>query len=302
VKSTWSKVRRNILRLSDRIARKRAQQWVVRGENHLAQGALEETLECCKRSLSIYADLTSTYSLMTQALIPGDDYMAMLSRFHECLEPENYVEIGVGSGNSLALAKHDTKAVGIDPYPCIDKKIKSRAKLYPIPSDEFFKSYNLFEELSTSRLSLAFIDGLHRFEQVLKDLINLERYADKESIILIHDCLPITRLVAAPVRATGFWCGDVWKVIPCLKKYRPDLTIHVVPTRPSGLGIITNLDPNSTVLLEKISQIVTEYRDHDLDYDYLDLDKNRLLNIVPNLVPNDWQHIAQMLSLPSLKN
>lgn len=126
----------------------------------------------------------------------------------------------------------------------------------------------------------------------MKDFINLERYADEETIILIHDCLPITRLVGARIRATPFWTGDVWKMIPCLKKYRPDLTLHIILADPSGLGIITNLDPNSTVLRNKFNEIETEYRDLDVGYDYLDLDKNRMIN----MVPNDWQNIAQIFS------
>lgn len=98
---------------------------------------------------------------MHKALFPGDNYLAILSGFHASLEPESYVEIGVNHGNSLALAKKDTKVVGIDPNPLITNTIKSRAKIYPMTSDEFFESYDLFKELDTTKLGLAFIDGLH---------------------------------------------------------------------------------------------------------------------------------------------
>jgi hypothetical protein len=296
------KWKKKIFRGRDRMARKRAKKWVARGEEYLAQGETKKALECAKRSLSMDEDFVNAYLLMGKALMPGEDYLAVLSHFHESLEPENYAEIGVASGDSLALAKSNTRVVGIDPYPRIDKTIRSRVKLYPMPSDDFFKSYHLMEELKSSRLVLAFIDGLHDFEQVLKDFINLERYADKETIFCIHDCLPVTRLVAARVPSTAFWCGDVWKIIPCLISYRPDLSVHVVPARPSGLGIVTRLDPNSTVLREKYNQIVGEFRNRDLDYDCLDLDKNGLMHKVPNVVPNDWQQLAQMLSLPLPKH
>ena len=283
-------------RIRDKILKRKAQQLVVRGRRQRGKGAMDAALECFRRALSIYSVSNEAYSLMGQVLMPGDDYLAILSSFQDSLRPESYVEIGVATGDSLALAKPGTRSVGIDPMPRINNTIESRAKIYPITTDDFFELYNLFEELGTSRLALAFIDGLHLFEQALKDFINLERYADKDTVILIHDCLPITRRAAARERTTFFWCGDVWKVIPCLKAYRPDLTVHVIPTCPSGLGVITNLDPNSTVLLENFNQIVTEYQGQDLDYEYLD--KDEVLNIMPNIVPNDWEQIRQMLSLP----
>ena len=161
----------------------------------------------------------------------------------QSLRPQTYVEIGVRWGNSLAIAGSGTRAIGIDPRPRIEVDLVSHPKLFPMPSDDFFESFDLLKELEGPRLALAFIDGLHVFEQVLRDFIHLERYADKRTIVLIHDCLPIARLAANREPMTQFWSGDVWKIIPCLKKYRPDLKIGIIPARPSGLGVVTNLDP-----------------------------------------------------------
>lgn len=277
-------------RVIDWVARRRAQQWVNRGETYFSQGAFEEVLECCKKAIAIY-DLKSAYSLMHHAVFPGEDYMSILSGFHEKLDVKSYVEIGVQTGKSLALAKPETRVIGIDPEPQIKRAIKSRAKIYPVPSDDFFASYDLFKELGTSRMDLAFIDGLHHFDQALRDFINLERYADKETIILIHDCLPISRLVGKRERVTPFWTGDVWKIIPCLKKYRPDLNVHIILTDPSGLGIVTNLDAQSSVLAENLARIEDESRDMDLGYEYFDREKNSTMN----MIPNDWQSIARIL-------
>ncbi|MFT4039799.1 MAG: hypothetical protein QM692_16600, partial [Thermomicrobiales bacterium] len=33
----------------------------------------------------------------------------------------------------------------------------------------------------------------------------------------------------------GAWVGDVWKIVPCLRAYRPDLALTLVDTPPSGL-------------------------------------------------------------------
>jgi hypothetical protein len=78
-----------------------------------------------------------------------------------------------------------------------------------------------------------------------------------------------------------------------LLEHRPDLSIYVIPAPPSGLGVITNLDPNSTLLSERYETIVTEYQDKELDYDFLDLDKLKALKARFNIVPNTWDYIVQ---------
>jgi len=289
--NTWSSHGTGRRGLGNRLARIIAKHWVRRGKIHLSQGATEEALKCSIRALSHCGYLKKAHNLMAESLFPGDDYIAILSHFHNSLNPVSYVEIGVASGTSLAQVKPETKAIGIDPNPCISKKINSRAKLYPIKSDAFFASYDLFEELGESSPDLVYIDGAHLFEQALRDFANLERHAHKKTIIMIHDCLPITPLVAARERVTSFWCGDVWKLIPCLNAYRPDLNIHLIPTFPSGLGVITNLDPNSTVLPANFEKIIADYQNLDLDYDYLDLHRVKSVKIVPN----NWENISQTI-------
>jgi len=274
-----------------KLARRKAKYWVARGEHHLHRGATEKAWRCSRRALSQCEDLATAHVLMAKALFPGDDYLTIISHIHDTLEPQSYVEIGVGVGTSLARAKPLTKVIGIEPRPCISIPIPSRAKLYPIASDDFFASYDLFHELDESSLALAFIDGLHLFDQALKDFANLEKYAGTQTIFLIHDCLPITRLMAAREQVTEYWCGDVWKLLPCLRAYRPDLTVHTIPTWPTGLAVITNLDPNSTVIADKFTQIISEYQHLDLDYDYLD--PHRLT--APDMIPNNWQQISDTI-------
>ena len=137
--------------------------------------------------------------------------------------------------------------------------VNSVPQLFMLSSDDFFEQHNMRKIIRKETFDLAFIDGLHLFEQVLKDFINLERYARKDSVILIHDCLPIAPVVAERERCTGFWTGDVWRIIPCLKTFRPDLKIVTIPTKPSGLGVVTNMDATSTVLTDNYDEIVRYY-------------------------------------------
>ena len=206
----------------------------------------------------------SLFLLATEKEMPGGDYYEWLQRFHQWLRPTSYVEVGLGHGRSLALAGRDTKVIGIDPYQGFWERLNyvcphGPATLFPLTSDDFFKQYDLLKVLGQEDFDLGFIDGLHLFEQVLKDFINLEKYARKDSVILIHDCLPIAPIVAERESYPGFWTGDVWRIIPCLKAFRPDLKIMTIPSKPSGLGVVTNLDAASTVLSDNYDSIVSYY-------------------------------------------
>lgn len=206
----------------------------------------------------------SLFLLAAEKEMPGGDYYDWLQQFHTWLNPAVYVEIGLGHGRSLALSGLTTNAIGIDPYQGFWERLNyacphGPAKLFPLTSDDFFEKHDLPGVMGHATFDLGFIDGLHLFEQVLKDFINLERYARKDSIILIHDCLPIAPIVAKRDRCTGFWTGDVWRIIPCLKTFRPDLNVMTIPTKPSGLGVVGNLDAASTVLADNYDDIIRYY-------------------------------------------
>ena len=86
--------------------------------------------------------------------------------------------------------------------------------------------------------NLAFIDGDHRFEQVLDDFIALEHYAAPGAVVLLHDTLPLTESTAGGARHTGFYSGDAWKVLPCLRALRPDLRLTTLPTAATAVGFV----------------------------------------------------------------
>lgn len=242
--------------------------YVLKARTQTAMGDLSGACETYDRIQKLdphFAGATDSLFVLAAAQeMPGEDYYHWLQRFHQWLRPASYVEIGLGHGRSLALAGPDTKALGIDPYQGVWERLHyicphGPATLFPMTSDDFFAQHDLREILERETFDLGFIDGLHLFEQVLKDFINLERYGRKDSVILIHDCLPIAPIVASRERCTGFWTGDVWRIIPCLKTFRPDLKIVTIPTKPSGLGVITNLNAASTVLPDNFDEIVRYY-------------------------------------------
>lgn len=130
-------------------------------------------------------------------------------------------------------------------------------------------------------LDLGFIDGMHLFEFALRDFIQLERSATTQSTILIHDCYPYDRESSARNRTTMFWSGDTWKIVLCLKCYRPDLRVITLPAWPTGLTVVRDLDPTSTVLSERLAQLYSEFV--PMDYAVLEENKDDSLNLVDSI-------------------
>ena len=59
--------------------------------------------------------------------------------------------------------------------------------------------------------SSTFIDGLHHFDQVIRDLLNVRKYLKPRGLVVLHDCLPQSSLNAERERSVKHWNGDVWK-------------------------------------------------------------------------------------------
>jgi hypothetical protein len=226
---------------------------------------------------------------MTAAEPSTGDYLALLKRIHDHLLPRTYVEIGVFHGESFSLPLPGTLTVGIDPAPSIRHPIDPSAKLFKLTSDDFFTQYDLDSVLRGQPVDLAFIDGMHLFEFTLRDFIHLERYSAEESTILVHDVDPLNEQMAARTQTSGAWSGDVWKLVPCLKEYRPDLRVATVDVPPAGLGIISGLDRNSTTLADCFDEIYA--RSKELHYSMLRGNRETILN----RVESDWSVVETLL-------
>ena len=93
-------------------------------------------------------------------------------------------------------------------------------------------------------------------EYALRDFMNVERHAEWSSVVVFDDILPRRPVEAARDRQTRAWTGDVFKLLAILAKHRPDLVCLQVGTRPTGLLLVTGLDPDSDVLGERYEEIV----------------------------------------------
>lgn len=188
------------------------------------------------------------------------DYLGVLEQLHRLLKPDVYLEIGVQHGGSMVLSR--SKTIGVDPAimgTAVAVADKPWMKLYQTTSDTFFSEHDREAALEGGHLGLAFIDGLHLFEQVLRDLINVERWTSPDSVIVLHDVIPPDLPSTGRVPQPGNWVGDVWKVAPCLARYRPDLVTDIIAAGPSGMLVIRNPDATNTVLAQRYQELVDEF-------------------------------------------
>ena len=144
----------------------------------------------------------------------------------------NYLEIGCDQNQLFSKVIIDNK-IGVDPVS--GGNIRKT-------SDDFFKENN-------DKFDIVFIDGLHTYEQVKKDILNSVNCLNVNGIILVHDCMPDSLGKQAVPRYKMQWNGDVWKAIVDLRQ-KEDLDIYTCEM-DQGIGIITKKKNSSLLTLDK---------------------------------------------------
>ena len=146
----------------------------------------------------------------------------------------NYLEIGVERGRTFEAIDSKIR-VGVDPNPLFNhKRLPDNVSFYKMTSDEFFSGYN------GNRFNLIFVDGLHTAHQTYKDVIESFRILSRDGIILLDDVWPSDYASSIGDKPTSDkmkqelgikhrrWYGDVYKVIPALKYFFPEISIVIL--------------------------------------------------------------------------
>ena len=217
--------------------------------------------------------------MLAELEFPGEDYFQVLARIHEHLNQATYLEMGVDQGQSFEIVTPETIALGVDPDPQMQKPPGAPSASIRTDQRRIFRAvrcdFRVRRQDRRSRFHRRHAPGRVRpagFHQHRK-------LCSPDSIILIHDVYPIDATSAARERVSSFWTGDIWRLILTLNKYRPDLSVNVIATGPTGLAIVQNLDPNSRVLAERNHEIIDEFL--ALDISMLDGRKDEMLNRFP---------------------
>jgi len=149
-----------------------------------------------------------------------------------------YLEIGVSYGD-VFLQTTCRRKIAVDPH----FRVPLRRKLRHLPrnfgsvyfqeaSDEFFRKHaSLFDQERS--IDVALVDGLHTYEQSLRDVQNCLAHLSPRGVVVMHDCNPATEELEH-IDASG----DVWKAVVHLRSTRKDLQVAVLDC-DYGVGVVS---------------------------------------------------------------
>ena len=132
---------------------------------------------------------------------------------------KTYLEIGCDKDQSFSKISVDER-VGVDPV---------QGGTHKMTSDNFFLN-------NKKNFDIIFIDGLHEYHQVMRDINNSLNFLNPNGVILLHDCLPRTIWNQITPRINSDWNGDVWKSIVHCRTLEHIDTYTLIADR--GIGVI----------------------------------------------------------------
>jgi len=109
---------------------------------------------------------------------------------------KNYLEIGCFENENFDKIYIESKT-GVDPV--------SGGTVRDTSDNFFLKNQILYD--------IIFIDGLHIYNQVRKDIANSLKFLKPNGIIILHDCLPLKIRDQMVPRSHEHWNGDTWKAL-----------------------------------------------------------------------------------------
>ena len=114
------------------------------------------------------------------------------------IENKNYKKyLEIGCHNDEVFNKISIEKIGVDPVS---------GGNFRGTSDEFFK-------VNKEKFDIIFIDGLHEYKQIKRDILNSIEFLNEGGAILCHDSLPEKYSDQTVPYSLGIWSGDVWKSI-----------------------------------------------------------------------------------------
>ena len=163
------------------------------------------------------------------------DKKSRLDLINHVIEKNKYNKyLEIGCHNNDVFDQIRIKKIGVD----------------PISGGNFRGTSDKFFEQNTSNFDCIFIDGLHEYDQVKKDILNSIKFLNKNGIIILHDCLPPSITHQSVPRTRYSWNGDVWKAIVEARTWRDVDTYTVLSDQ--GLGIIKNKNNTDPLLLKNV--------------------------------------------------
>lgn len=161
---------------------------------------------------------------------------AMLSLY----EAPSYLEIGVDQGATFRAIQAPRK-VAVDvcfAFPWQEEAARPEsagASYHEVTSDDYFSGPR-----GAEMFDVVFIDGLHTYEQTLRDLLNACACLRRGGVIILDDVMPTTYAASLPDLALsrqfwlatnnpdGSWMGDVFRLVFFIEAFMPAFSYATV--------------------------------------------------------------------------
>jgi len=198
---------------------------------------------------------------------------------------KDYLEIGVADGECFKRIKARNRT-WVDPRPFYHE---DGVTAYPVDSD------TAFESMPESKVyDLIFIDGAHRWENVIRDFKNSINHLSRNGLIVFHDCNPLTETAQETIPTHGPWNGCVWKAFVALRaEYREYFDMMTIDT-DEGLGFAYRYRdfphlPKTKVHLKFI-------KPENMSYNFLETNRREALSLLS--LSQFWTWHKNLLAKP----
>jgi methyltransferase family protein len=165
----------------------------------------------------------------------------------------SYLEIGCNT-NDLFDSVPCSHKVGVDP---------ASGGTVRLTSDAFFAA-------NRQQFDFVFIDGLHTYDQVRRDVINSIKFLKPGGYVALHDMLPGSWREHHVPRLSEAWTGDVWKVAFELARSK-GIDFKIVKI-DHGVGVFRLTESGAT-----LADLTKELQEAEFEYFYRNIQQLPLI-------------------------
>ncbi len=216
-------------------------------------------------------------------LINSSKVLKLLFYYHKFFKDKNLGDVGLDFSKKksrLSIVQEIIKKKKYEKYleiGCFDDELfnfvncKKKVGVDPVSGGTIRDTSDNFFSKNNETFDCVFIDGLHKYSQVKKDIQNSLKYLDTGGVILLHDCLPNNYYEQATPRCQWVWNGDVWKaIVEC--RTNKDIDVYTCYA-DFGIGVILKR-PNRN-LLEYSNKNFSNLKFEDYFYNY-----KKIMNLI----------------------
>ncbi|MGI9253793.1 MAG: hypothetical protein ACR2J8_08600 [Thermomicrobiales bacterium] len=190
---------------------------------------------------------------------PGPTVMEYLRHIDAVLRPA--VVLLLGSDAAPVFVRDDAVVVAIDLAPSREAAALARAGqivLLREPAESACTAVAIGAVLEAREVDFVWIADERHFRGLLRAFIDCERMASPYGAIAIGHVLPRTAQAArrSPTPGGDVWSGEAWRIVPCLRRWRPNLMLDLHDATPDGILVVTGLDPADRTLDDRYDEII----------------------------------------------